>query len=45
MPWPKELWRLGHPLKVSVAFSLPQLLYGGLYASVIYELFPGASWS
>lgn len=37
VPSASELKRLGHPSQVSVAFSLPQLLDGGLYASVIYE--------
>ena len=38
VPWASELRRLGHPSQVSVVFSLPQLLDGGVYASIIYEL-------
>lgn len=36
VPCASELRRLGHPSQVSVVFPLPQLLDGGLYASVIY---------
>lgn len=38
VPWASELRRLGHPSQVAVVFSLPQLVNGGLYASIIHEL-------
>lgn len=38
VPWASERRRLGDPSRVSVAFSLPRLLDGGLHASIIYEL-------